>query len=273
MSKRPAKPRRQLPVHERPSPNHSPRQTPVDMVVLHFTGMSSLPEVLNKLCDPGSQLSAHYVVAEDGRIFRLVEEDRRAWHAGVSSWQGQRDINSRSIGIEIMNNGEVDYTREQILSVMAICKSVMERYDIPPHHIVGHSDVAPGRKVDPGPRFPWTRLASKGIGLYADPRLGDYFATAGRQGDTRYIREMLTKLGYGEDYSPNPTPPLRDIVAAFQMRFEPDVFEWPGAAGLPTRRTLALMRALVREQDRLDTAWQRRAKPAPPVTPPPPPAP
>lgn len=257
--------RRQIPVKELPSPNRNARKTPIDMIVLHYTGMSSLQEVLNKLRDPQSELSAHYVVDQDGNIYRLVSEDDRAWHAGVSNWQGARDINSRSVGIEILNNGQKPFTREQISSVIAICRSLMERHDIPPQNIVGHSDVAPGRKTDPGPYFPWSRLALNGIGLYPDPTMSDYFATNSRKGDTRYIRQMLERVGYGTDYSPNTTPPLRDMIAAFQSHWEQEVFSHtPEKVGLPTHRTLALLRALDRAKTKAENEFQPKHTKRPP---------
>ena len=269
---------RPIPVHQRPSPNHTARRTPIDMIVLHYTGMSSLPDVLDKLCDPASEVSAHFVVDVDGRIFQLVGEEHRAWHAGVANWQGQRDVNSRSIGIEIMNNGKTLFTDEQINSVLSICKTMMTRYNIPPYHVVGHSDVAPGRKSDPGHLFPWRELAHYGIGLYPEPTLVDYFATTGKKGDLHYVRSMLAQLGYGNDFSPNPTPPLRDLIAAFQSRYEPDVYTHaPDEVGIPTHRTLALLRAGVRalgdaqERHRRLTALRAEAaaRPTPPGNPPP----
>ena len=249
---------RSIPVFHRPSPNYTARRTPIDMIVLHYTGMSSLPEVLDKLCDPKSELSAHFVVDVDGRIFQLVGDEYRAWHAGVSNWQGQRDINSRSIGIEIMNNGQTRFTDEQIGSVLAICKTMMARHNIPPHHVVGHSDVAPGRKVDPGHLFPWTYLSQYGVGLYPEPSIRDYFATTGKKSDLAYVRSMLTRLGYGSDFSPNGTPPLRDIVAAFQARHETDVYtHTPDKIGIPTHRTVALLRACVRAYDKAEAEYRR----------------
>lgn len=263
MTARPPHPHGVIPVIQRASPNWNARKSPVDMIVLHYTGMSSLADVLDKLCDPASQLSAHFVVDVDGRIFQLVPEGRRAWHAGVSNWQGHRDVNSRSIGIEIMNNGTAPFTHEQMRSVVAICRAMMQKYDIPPHHVVGHSDVAPGRKDDPGPRFPWVHLARYKAALHPQAKLRDYFATAGRQGDTRYIRQQLSHLGYGEDYAPNPKPSLRQMIAAFQSRHEPEVFHRPECVGLPTRRTLALLAAAVREHDR-SCAEHAARRPAPP---------
>lgn len=261
------KTRRHIPVEQRPSPNFNARKTPIDMIVLHYTGMSSLAEVLRKLCDPLSELSAHYVVDEKGNIYQLVHEDNRAWHAGISNWQGQRDVNSRSIGIEIMNNGQVPFTREQISAVMAICRTMMERHNIPVYNVVGHSDVAPARKVDPGPLFPWGRLMAHNIALDAEATLSDYFATATKQGDTRYIRTMLARLGYGGDYSPNPTPTLREMIAAFQARWEPLVFDQPEKVGLPTRQTLALLRAVDRAQTSAEMQHARRAAPKHPRPP------
>lgn len=249
---------RSIPVIHRPSPNFNARKADLDMIVLHYTGMSSLREVLDKLTDEKSELSAHFVVDIDGRIFQLVGQDKRAWHAGVSNWQGKRDINSRSIGIEIMNNGQERFTKEQMISVIAICRAMMDKYDIPPHHVVGHSDVAPGRKIDPGPLFPWAHLARYDVGLAPDVRLRDYFTTSGKHGDVNFIRSMLTRLGYGSDFSPNATPPLRDMVAAFQSRFEQEVYSsTPDKVGIPTRRTAALLQACVREHDRLEAAYRK----------------
>ncbi len=259
--------RRIIPVIQRPSPNHNERKTPVDMIVIHYTGMSALPDVLDKLTDATSELSAHFVVDIDGRIFQLVDENRRAWHAGVSNWQGQRDINSRSIGIEIMNNGKTGFTVEQITSVRAICRKMMSMYDIPPHNVVGHSDVAPGRKQDPGHLFPWTYLAQFDIGLWPEAGLGDYFATVGKKSDLSYIRDLLARLGYGKDYSPNPTPSLRDTIAAFQRRYEPDAFTHaPKNAGIPTHTTVARMRACVRAYEKAEAEYRARLTSTKPAT-------
>lgn len=248
---------RVIPVHPRPSPNHNARQAPIDMIVLHYTHMDKLREVLDKLCDPASEVSAHFVVDIDGRIFQLVGEERRAWHAGVSSWQGRRDVNSRSIGIEIMNNGAQPFTREQLISVVAICRKMMDKHDIPPHHVVGHSDVAPGRKEDPGPYFPWTYLARYGVGLCAEPKMRDYFAAGAHRGDMRWLRETLTAIGYGEDYATNPKPTLRQMVAAFQSRYEQEVYKNPARVGIPTRRTIALLIAQKRAYDAAEAQHQR----------------
>ena len=155
---------------ERPSPNFNERKAPPDMVVLHYTGMVSVQAALERMCDPQAQVSAHYCVDEDGNIYRLVPEERRAWHAGVSFWKGATGLNDVSIGIEIVNPGHEfgyrDFPDEQIRSVISLLDSVRDRWDIPDHRIVGHSDIAPARKTDPGERFPWRVLAEHGHGLW-----------------------------------------------------------------------------------------------------------
>ena len=135
---------------EAPSPNFNERARPVSLIVLHYTGMESGKAALERMRDPESKVSAHYMVEEDARVFRLVDEDKRAWHAGVSEWAGETDINSLSIGIEIVNGGHdfglPDYPDRQIHAVISLVKKLMVRHDIPPHRVVGHSDIAPGRK-------------------------------------------------------------------------------------------------------------------------------
>jgi len=157
---------------ERPSPNHGDRRGPVDMLLLHYTDMPRVEEAIDRLCDPAAQVSAHYVVAEDGRVWRLVDEERRAWHAGLSWWAGESDINSRSIGIEICNPGHSHgyrpFPEAQMLAVMALCRDILARHAIPPHRVLGHSDVAPGRKIDPGHLFDWRGLARAGIGIWPE---------------------------------------------------------------------------------------------------------
>lgn len=157
---------------DHPSPNHDARSQDqaVDLVILHYTGMETGAAALHRLCDPAAKVSAHYLIEEDGRIFRLVDESRRAWHAGVSCWRGARDINARSIGIELVNPGHEwgprPYPLTQIDALIALLDDLRRRHDLPAHHIVGHSDVAPQRKDDPGEWFPWDRLARNGLGLW-----------------------------------------------------------------------------------------------------------
>ncbi len=157
---------------EQPSPNHDARAEgkPLDMLLLHYTGMESAAAALDRMCDPAAKVSAHYMIDEDGTVYRLVDEDRRAWHAGVAHWAGEDDINSRAIGIELVNPGhEFGYRafpEPQMAALEALCLDILSRHDIPPDRVLGHSDVAPDRRQDPGDLFDWKRLAAKGIGLW-----------------------------------------------------------------------------------------------------------
>ena len=140
------------------------------MLLLHYTGMPDGSEALRKLCDPGREVSAHYFVGVDGRVLQLVPEARRAWHAGVASWRGEDDVNSLSIGVEIDNPGHdggmPPFAEPQIAAVIALCRDIVARWAIPAERVLGHSDVAPLRKLDPGEAFPWARLAAAGVGHY-----------------------------------------------------------------------------------------------------------
>ena len=153
----------------RASPNFTDRRgcDKPSLIILHYTGMKTAAEAIERLCDPAAEVSAHYVVDEDGSILQLVEEDKRAWHAGVSQWGDITDVNSHSIGIEIVNPGHEwgyrPYPDVQITAVMDLVKGIMQRWDIKPEGVLGHSDVAPGRKQDPGELFPWDRLEAAGL--------------------------------------------------------------------------------------------------------------
>jgi len=195
-----------------PSPNFGPRKgVAVDMLVLHYTGMPSAAAALARLCDSAAQVSAHYVIDEDGSVHALVPEDGRAWHAGLSRWRGEGDVNSRSIGIELVNPGhEFGYRafpEAQIAALAELAAGVCERHPIPARNVVGHSDVAPVRKQDPGELFPWPRLAVAGIGLW--PFAG---------GETAVLPGAKAMLAaYGYDVS----DPVA-AVTAFQRHFRPE---------------------------------------------------
>lgn len=213
-----------------PSPNHAPRPdgTVVDVLVLHYTELP-LRESLDILRDPtrDHRVSSHYVLAEDGTAYRLVPEGRTAWHAGRSWWRGRESLNATSIGIEIVNlHGDLhDYPPRQIAALVELCKEILTHHPaIEPRNVVGHSDIAPKRKIDPGLRFPWAVLAAAGIGLW--PRPG---ATP-IEGD---IQTALQHLGYAPagDIAPE------DIVRAFQRRFRPGRVD--GVADRETRSLLA----------------------------------
>ena len=185
-------PQAPLTVMPYPSSNHNERKRKVDTIVLHYTAIRSLDKSLKVLSDGKSKdrVSAHYVVAEDGSVFRLVDEDRRAWHAGGGSWRGLEDVNSASIGIEIVNAGynadgsRPPYAEAQVLSVIALCKEIQSRHEI--RWVIGHSDLAPMRKLDPGEHFPWKRLAENGIGFWTEEFAEPYGSS----------RQMLIDLGY-----------------------------------------------------------------------------
>lgn len=192
-----------------PSPNFNERKEPLEMLVLHYTGMKTAQEAIDRLRDPEAKVSAHYVIDENGEIYSLVDEDKRAWHAGVSSWKGKTDINSRSVGIEIVNPGHEfgyrSFPEKQIQSVMSLSKEIIKRNFILSENIVGHSDIAPTRKADPGELFPWKKLAENGIGVWTDD-----FSTPEKS-----VKEMLETIGYD-------TTDEQAALTAFQRRFYPE---------------------------------------------------
>jgi N-acetylmuramoyl-L-alanine amidase len=237
------------------SPNFNERKAPPDMVVLHYTGMKTGAEALARMCDPAAQVSAHYMVEEDGQVYRLVPEERRAWHAGVSFWKGETDINGCSIGIEIVNPGHEfgyrDFPAAQIDAVIGLLDGIRERWDIPDHRILGHSDIAPARKEDPGERFPWAELAAHGHGLWVTPDMppeGTMGPPLGL-GETGLgvfsLQSALGKLGYnilaGGPYDVE----TATIITAFQRHWLPEQIgtELQGRADAKLRVTLmALLR-------------------------------
>ena len=195
-----------------PSPNFNERKTVLRYIVLHYTGMENGEMALERMCDPSAQVSTHYMIEEDGRVFQLVDEDKRAWHAGVSCWQGERDMNSASIGIEIVNGGHdfglPEFPAVQIEAVIELVKSVMERHGIKAKDVIGHSDIAPGRKQDPGEKFPWDQLARAGCVIAAPEPTNDALS-----GD---IEQALIQIGYSLE------PGLDAVIEAFQRRYRPD---------------------------------------------------
>ncbi len=219
-----------------PCLNHEPRSegAQVDMLVLHYTGMESPEAALDRLCDPAQKVSAHYMIDEDGTIFRLVPEERRAWHAGLACWRGDRDINDRSIGIELANPGHDlgyrPFPEEQMAAVERLAREILDRQAIPPERVLGHSDVAPARKCDPGELFDWARLARAGVGLWPpdfDTVEGPAGARARRldpEATDPLIGEVqggLARFGYEIQVTGRLDEPARRVVAAFQRHFRP----------------------------------------------------
>lgn len=225
----------------RPSPNFDDRHNGIkpEMIILHFTGMKSTEAALDHLSSPASKVSCHYLIDETGNIHQMVDEEKRAWHAGISSWHGKDDINSRSIGIEISNRDGKPYTREQLFVLALLCKDLMHRHNIPPENIQGHSDIAPDRKQDPGAHFPWEKLARHGIGVWPKVRLRDKFNAAAATRKPHKLRTLFKKAGYPEQ------PSLPELVISFQRHYEPEVFKTENAAGKATASTIAKLRALV----------------------------
>ena len=228
-----------------PSPNHGERHggSP-DMIVLHYTGMPDATVALDRLCDPASQVSAHYLVFEDGRIIQCVAEAHRAWHAGESLWGGDIDINSRSIGIEIANPGHdggyPDFPATQVDAVIALCRDIRARHAISAENVLAHSDVAPGRKNDPGEKFPWEALHRAGIGLWVKPHAtgeGDALALGVMGPAVEKLQENLSDYGYGLAVTGDFDAQTENVVRAFQRHFRPACVD--GIADRSTTDTLA----------------------------------
>ena len=234
-------------VLDAPSPNFDSRVAPPDMVVVHYTGMRDGAAALERLRDPAAKVSAHYLVETDGRILRLVDEARRAWHAGVSHWGGAQDVNGRSIGVELVNpghdHGYRPFPDAQVDALLTLLDAVRGRWSVADGDIVGHSDVAPDRKRDPGELFPWRRLADAGHGLWADPpsapgaEMGE-----GETGAAVFaLQAGLQRLGYDRPPSGAYDAATRVIVEAFQRHWRPQRVD--GRADGDTRaRLMALLR-------------------------------
>lgn len=213
------------------------------MLVMHYTGMPDGQGALDWLCTEASGVSCHYLVFEDGRIIQMVPEKRRAWHAGAGSWQGLEDINSRSIGIEIVNPGHdygyPDFPTAQIDAVIALSRDIASRHPIPPRNVVAHSDTAPGRKIDPGEKFPWQRLHKAGIGHWIEPSQlsGGRFFQLGDSGEPiAALQKLLSEYGYGIGDSGRFGEHTEKVVGAFQRHFRPSRVD--GVADAQTIETL-----------------------------------
>ena len=219
----------------KPEQGHAPE---IDTLVIHYTGMMPTTRARDWLCDPVSRVSAHYLLDEDGTTWRMVAEEDRAWHAGVGCWRGWRDINSRSIGIELSNPGHDygyrDFPDAQIEALIGLAQEILARYPIPAHNVVAHSDIAPDRKIDPGERLPWERLAVAGIGLWpaADAVVDDRAPLR----DAPMV--ALSEIGYDTETQTDET-----IVSAFQRRYRPTRFD--GTLDDETRMRIAQVHALV----------------------------
>jgi N-acetylmuramoyl-L-alanine amidase len=226
-----------------PSPNFDdrPADVPIDMLVLHYTGMPCAEAALARLCDATAEVSAHYVIDEDGRCHALVAESDRAWHAGRSAWRGHANVNARSIGIELVNPGHEfgyrPFPARQMASLISLAKGILERHPIPPRNVVGHSDVAPWRKEDPGELFDWRELAAHGIGLWpTDPPIGETAAICDWSA-------LLGRLGYDltDRDDSRPGSGKHAALVAFQRHYRPACFD-----GQADSETINKLRSLLR---------------------------
>jgi N-acetylmuramoyl-L-alanine amidase len=214
----------------RPSPNHDarPTGTTIDILLLHYTGMVTAEAALQRLTDPAAKVSAHYTIDEDGTIYAHVDEEHRAWHAGVSHWAGRSDINACSVGIELVNPGHEfgyrDFAAAQIQALIGLARAILARHPIPPQRVLGHSDVAPARKQDPGERFPWGTLARHGIGLWPTRIAPKRYEPVHRDATGSAVMALQKKLrryGYGLSLSGRYDDEAALVVAAFQRHFRP----------------------------------------------------
>ncbi|MGB6118279.1 MAG: N-acetylmuramoyl-L-alanine amidase [Mesorhizobium sp.] len=233
----------------RASPNFGPRRdvSRASMLVLHYTGMPTGELAESWLCNPASEVSSHYIVHEDGRIVQMVREADRAWHAGKSSWHGRTDINSLSVGIEIVNPGNLaehpPFSAVQIEAVIDLCRDICARLSILPDMVLAHSDIAPGRKIDPGPAFPWEQLADAGVGRM--PVMGDWpdvdpIAEGDAGLHVERLQSMLQMCGYGIEITGLFDPFMRQVVQSFQLHYRRSL-----ADGVADAQTQALVAALV----------------------------
>ncbi len=212
-------------------------------IIIHYTDTVDVDETIKLLLE--ADVSTHYLVDIDGSITQFVDEEMRAWHSGTASWYDELDINSSSIGIEIQNTGHTyghqEFPAIQIAAVIELTKDIMQRHNIPPQNVIGHSDASPGRKQDPGHLFPWKKLSENGIGVW--PTAEDMESAEIILNNQEKIEELLTQIGYaptGDKLN------FKQLITAFQRHFEPEVFI-DGNTGTPTVNTVALMLSLVKE--------------------------
>ncbi len=232
-----------------PSPNHGVRKGSrmPDSILLHYTGLPTAEAALRQLCDPVMEVSSHYLIEEDGSLIQLVEEVRRAWHAGRGVWAGESDMNDVSIGIEIANPGHrgglPGYPSAQIKTVIALCQDIIERWRIAPHRVLAHSDVSPDRKIDPGEHFPWGQLAKAGIGHFVAPCAvedGPRLERDAQGSEVEALQSMLATYGYGLDVTGLYDAMTEVTVSAFQRHFRPALVD-----GIADRSTIATLRKLI----------------------------
>ena len=240
------------------SPNFNERKLPISMLVLHYTGMESGVAARERLCDLAAEVSAHWLVHEDGTVENLVDEGKRAWHAGRGSWNGITDVNSASVGIEIVNGGHnvpladgslPPYPDVQILAVTKLAKEIIDRHDIQARNIVGHSDIAPERKKDPGEHFPWAGLAAAGIGIWPGDLPDDLrivFEPNDRDRGIAILQRGLADLGYGASVTGCLDDATQSIIRAVQRRYRPEKID-----GIVDMQVMEIIRFLAERRNAL----------------------
>lgn len=232
-----------------PSPNHDERQEEIDILLLHYTGMTDAEEAVARLCDPASKVSCHYLVHEDGRIVQMVPEERRAWHAGLSVWEDETDVNSRSVGIEIHNPGHDfgyrAFPDAQIDAVIRLGLDICERRDIARNRVLGHSDVAPRRKDDPGEKFPWDKLFAAKLGHWQKPAplttQGFTFSEGDEGEPVEEFQSLFSIYGYGIEISGKFDAQTKAVATAFQRHFRQEKVD-----GIVDPSTIATLRRLLK---------------------------
>jgi N-acetylmuramoyl-L-alanine amidase len=235
-----------------PSPNHGERTRPISALVLHYTGMPTAEQALELLRDPASQVSAHYFIHEDGEVLQLLPEKSRAWHAGKSYWRGETDMNSASIGVEIVHPGHEDprpFPAHQIDAVAALARDICVRRAIPPERVLAHSDIAVSRKIDPGEFFPWDELARQGVGHFvpsAPFTPGPTLEPEAQGEEVAELQRALADYGYEIPESGIYGPQTVNAVAAFQRHFRPQLVD--GRADVSTLLTLHMLAAALKER-------------------------
>ncbi|MEM7752363.1 MAG: N-acetylmuramoyl-L-alanine amidase [Pseudomonadota bacterium] len=226
---------------DRPSSNFGPRRggAGIDLIVLHYTGMDGAEAALERLCDAEAEVSAHYLIAKDGTLYRIVDESQRAWHAGAGSWAGHDDINSRSLGIELDNDGTSAFDEPLMTTLEALLAELLERHNLPAKAVIAHSDMAPDRKSDPGPKFDWERLAAKGLSVWPEPAMrGEFLRDASYFGYPVEFGEAPVLEAFRSRFRPGQTGPLsvadQAMMAGLARQYPADVTERT-ARRTPTR--------------------------------------
>jgi N-acetylmuramoyl-L-alanine amidase len=242
----------QTPIEIQASPNHDARTTELSHIILHYTDMDSAQAALERMCDPAAKVSAHYLIHRDGQIVQLVEESRRAWHAGVASWRGESDMNSASIGIELDHQGHdaqgqmAAFPKAQRKALYALLKDIITRNNLDPRHVIGHSDIAPGRKVDPGEAFDWAELHEAGFGLWLGQVKQEAVAEVPSDDATAQkailpLQKALAAFGYLIEADGTYGAQMHDVVCAFQRHYRPSL-----VTGIADAETQSLIYAYCR---------------------------